>query len=67
MLIDDLGLSQELTALHDRSGRNFGGKAWRSLPFKPEMAFSASSLFGISTKPKPQLSPLNLSVMIEPL
>jgi hypothetical protein len=25
------------------------------LPFKPEMAFSASSLFGISTKPKPRL------------
>jgi hypothetical protein len=31
------------------------------------MAFSASSLFGISTKPKPRLSPLNLSLMIEAL
>jgi hypothetical protein len=34
------------------------------LPFKPAMAFSASSLFGISTKPKPRLSPLNLSLMM---
>jgi hypothetical protein len=29
------------------------------------MALSASSLFGISTKPNPRLSPLNLSLMIE--
>jgi len=31
------------------------------------MALSASSLFGISTNPKPRLSPENLSLMIEEL
>ena len=37
----------------------------RSLPLRPAMALSASSLFGISTKPKPRDSPLNLSLMMD--
>ena len=39
----------------------------RPLRLRPLMAFSASSLFDISTKPKPRDSPENLSLMIEEL
>jgi hypothetical protein len=40
-------------------------RPFRLLPFWEEMAFMASSLFGISTKPNPLDSPLNLSLMTE--
>ncbi len=35
----------------------------KSLPFKPAMAAWASFKFGISTKPKPRLCPVNLSLI----
>jgi hypothetical protein len=48
-------------------GLTVNGRPLRSLPFSPEAALSASSLFGISTKPKPRLSPENLSLMMAAL